>query len=178
MLKVFRKQPCDFADFKFEEDSVRAVLVNHRFTNNRAVTRSLITWVAFTFKGQARPLSQKGGFDIEHIYGKERYNKDQKLQDANNLEVLGNKVLLEKSINIRASDYRFEDKKKYYNGYTNAKGKTFPGSIIAEYRQLTNKEDFTEADIKERDQQIHDRFIAFLRDEDLLQTSHPNFVNN
>ena len=39
---------------------------------------------------------------------------DKTLSDKNNLESLGNKVLLEKGINIRAADYRFEDKKKYY----------------------------------------------------------------
>ena len=37
-----------------------------------------------------------------------------------NVEILGNKVLLEKRLNIRASDYRFVDKVKYYKGFTTA----------------------------------------------------------
>lgn len=39
------------------------------------------------------------------------------------MESLGNKSILEKKINIRASDYRFSDKIKYYQGFTTNKGK-------------------------------------------------------
>lgn len=169
MIKVYNKQPCDFSDYRFEKGHVRTVLENYKFTNNRAVTRSLITWYAFTFKEQKRPLSNISGFDIEHIYAKERHNKENKLENPNRLEELGNKILLEKSINIRASDYRFEDKKKYYKGYTNAQGKTLPGSMIAEYSQLIKKDDFAEADIIERNKKIHDKFIEFLGKEGLIK---------
>jgi hypothetical protein len=41
--------------------------------------------------------------------------------------------------------------------------------MIAEYRELTLKDDFTEADIMERDRRIHDRFIAYLDAEGLLK---------
>jgi hypothetical protein len=51
----------------------------------------------------------------------------------------GSKILLEKSINIRASDYKFQDKNRYYNGYTDVKGKEHPASMVAEYRELTKK---------------------------------------
>lgn len=169
MIKVYNKQPCDFSDYKFDEEHIRKVLENYKFTNNRTVTRSLITWYAFTFKGQKRPTSDSSGFDIEHIYAKERHNKENKLQNPEMLEELGNKILLERSINIRASDYRFEDKKKYYNGYTDAKGKIHLPSIIEEYRYLTQKEDFFEEDIEERDKQIHNRFVEYLRVEGLLK---------
>lgn len=120
-------------------------------------------------KIRKRPSSRKINFDIEHIYAKERYNKEGNLDNPNNLEVLGNKILLEKSINIRASDYRFEDKKRHYNGYTNAKGKKISGSIIEEYKQLTKLQDFTETDIEKRDREIHNKFISFLKDENLLK---------
>jgi hypothetical protein len=172
MLKVFAKQPCDFAEFKFDREHIRRVLENYKFTNNRTVTRSLITWYAFTFDGQKRLSVDDGGFNIEHIYAKERYNKENKLQNPDNLEELGNKILLEKSINIRASDYRFEDKKKYYLGFTDAKGKSRFGSMIAEYGELTQKDDFTEDDIMERNKRIHDRFIAYLEAEGLLKESN------
>lgn len=168
MLKVYDKQPCDFADFKFGRYHVSRVLENYKFTNNRTVTRSLITWYAFTFDGQKRPSADYGGFDIEHIYARERHNKEKRLSDPDNLEELGNKILLEKTINARASDYRFEDKKKYYLGFTDAKGKTRTGSMIAEYRELTQKNDFTENDIIERDKRINQRFIAYLEAEGLL----------
>ena len=83
MLKVYAKQSCDFADFKFEEDNLRKILANYKFTNNRSVTRSLITWFAFTFEGQERPSPHISGFDIEHIYAKERHNREKRLQDIN-----------------------------------------------------------------------------------------------
>ena len=170
MIKVHGKQRCDFLDFKFDEEHIRKVLENYKFTNNRTVTRSLITWYAFTFEGQKRPSYDSSGFDIEHIYAKERHNKENKLQNPEMLEELGNKILLEKSINIRASDYRFEDKKKYYNGYTDTKGKEHPASMIVEYLQLTQKEDFSEVDIGERDKRINDKFIEFLKVEGLLKS--------
>ena len=132
-------------------------------------TRSLITWYAFTFKEQNLPPKDSNGFDIEHIYARERYNKEKSPMDVDRLEELGNKILLEKNINISASDYRFEDKKKYYSGFRDAKGKERPGSIIVEYQELTEKADFKEEDINERDRKIHDRFIQFLRDENLLK---------
>jgi hypothetical protein len=59
--------------------------------------------------------------------------------------------------------------KKYYLGYFDAKGKKRPGSMIAEYGELTQKNDFTEQDILERDKRIHDRFIAYLEAEGLLR---------
>ena len=120
MIKVFNGQACDFAEFKFDETLIRNVLENYKFTNNRMVTRSLITWYAFTFEGQQRPPHERVSFDIEHIYAKERHNRENKLQDPEKIEELGNKILLEKTINIRASDYRFEDKKKYYYGLVDA----------------------------------------------------------
>ncbi len=57
------------------------------------------------------------------VFPKNRQNKgeDSVLKNIDNLESLGNKSLLEKKIEIRASDYRFEDKIKYYRGYTNNK---------------------------------------------------------
>lgn len=63
-------------------------------------------------------------FDIEHIFAKKRYeNERSSLIDPNNLESLGNKAVLEKRINIRAAEYRFDDKRKYYQGFTTARNK-------------------------------------------------------
>lgn len=169
MIKIRNGQACDFVDYKFDEGHLRNVLSNYKFTNSRLVTRSLITWYAYTFEGQSRPGANHGGFDIEHIYAKERHNKENKLINPDRLDDLGNKILLEKSINIRASDYRFEDKKKYYNGYTSANGKIYPPSLIKEYVDLTKMDDFTEEDIEIRNNRIHNKFIDYLKDEGLLK---------
>lgn len=169
MIKILNNPLCDFNDFKFEESHVRNVLENYKFTNNRVVTRSLITWYAYTFKEQKLPSPSSSGFDIEHIYAKERHNKEYKLLNSDKLEALGNKILLEKTINIRASDFRFEDKKKYYLGYENARGKKLSGSMIVEFQHLTQLKDFTENDICKRNKLIHDKFIKYLEDEHLLK---------
>ena len=68
--------------------------------------------------------------EIEHIYAKNRQDIDGNLKDKRNLEKLGNKSLLEKSVNIRVSDFRFEDKIKKYKGYMNDKGKYIDGTKI------------------------------------------------
>ena len=168
MVKIYNKQQCDFADFSFSRDHIRKAMENYKFTNSRTVTRSLLTWYAFTFKDQKRPIDRVG-FDIEHIYARERHIRENRLTNPENLEELGNKILLEKSINIRAADFRFSDKKRYYNGYTDAKGKGHPKSIIAEYDYLMQMNDFTETDIIERDKRIHEKFIAYLNSEGLLK---------
>ncbi|MBQ9389262.1 MAG: DUF1524 domain-containing protein, partial [Synergistaceae bacterium] len=81
-----------------------------------------------------------------------------------NGEALGNKSLLEKKINIRASDYRFQDKAKYYRGRVHGK----PDTNIHELKKLAEtKSDFTEEDITQRTEKIIDSFIAFVRDNDL-----------
>ncbi len=71
---------------------------------------------------------------------------------------------MEKSINIRASDYRFSDKKKYYNGFTNDKGKYKTGTRNAELVMMAKqKEDFCENDIIIRKKAIIDAFIGYLK---------------
>lgn len=168
MIKIYQKLESDFSDYKFDRDYIGNSLSNYKFTNNRTVTRSLLTWYAFTFEDQRRPHNGTR-FDIEHIYGKERHKKENLLLNADNLERLGNKILLEQSINIRAADYRFVDKKRYYLGYTDANGKHFPKSVITEYDRLIKKDDFSEDDILERDKLIISKFVDYLEEESLLR---------
>ena len=86
------------------------------------------------------------------------------LKNSKNLEALGNKSLLEKRINIRASDYRFSDKKKYYNGFTNDKGKYKEGTHNIELAMMAKqKDDFIEDDIVARKKTIIDAFIEYLK---------------
>lgn len=123
----------------------------------------MITWWAFQQDGQEL-LSLETGFDIEHIYARNRQEKEHSLTNAKNVEMLGNKAILEKRINIRASDYRFEDKKKYYQGY-NSKA----GTKIVELTQMASSNtDFEEQNIITRGQTILNGFVAFLKDNSLL----------
>ena len=78
--------------------------------------------------------------------------------------------MLEKRINIRASDYKFEDKKKYYYGYTNMRGQEKEGTKVQELLTLADtKNDFNESDILKRNKDIIDGFIKYLGLNGLLQ---------
>ena len=115
-------------------------------------------------------LSLSDVYEIEHIYPRNRQDHEKLLSDKKLLEVLGNKAILEKRINIRASDYRFEDKKKYYEGYTNQRKQQKRGTENKELIDLANtKSDFVEQDIVERNEKIINSFINCLDKNRLLK---------
>jgi hypothetical protein len=89
------------------------------------------------------------------------------LRDEGSLDSLGNKVLLEESINIKASDYRFDDKKKIYSG-EQRRGRNKDASTIAEVSSIASYHEFEEKQIIERGALILDMFFDFLRREELV----------
>ena len=92
------------------------------------------------------------------------------MSDPSHVEALGNKAMLEKHINIRASDYRFSDKKKYYEGFVNDKSIEKVGTDNQELLDLARThEDFTEDDITRRTDEIIDSFVGYLGDVGLLK---------
>ena len=169
MVNVVNNKSVEFAKYKFSADTVRSMFDNFTFNNGRPITKAMITWWAY--QDDAQPLlSLETVFEIEHIYARNRQEKEGTLSDPNNVESLGNKALLEKRINIRASDYRFDDKKKYYEGFTNTKGQAKDGTGIVELLNLTaSSTDFTETDIVNRYKEIMNAFIGYLKANDLLQ---------
>ncbi len=115
MVNIVNGTDVTFNNFLFDETRFRAQFSNYVFSNNRAITKSMITWWAYTFANQPL-LSLENTFDIEHIFPRNRQQKENSLKNPYSLEMLGNKSLLERRINIRASDYCFVDKTKYYMG--------------------------------------------------------------
>lgn len=169
MVNLVEGKDVEFADFKFESATVKSMFNNYLFSNGRPITKSILTWWAFNNEEQPL-LSLESVFEIEHIYARKRQENEHTLSNSNQLESLGNKAILEKKINIRASDYRFEDKKKYYLGFTNDKGQKKEGSKIVELQNFaSNKTDFTEEDINSRHDLIIDTFIDFLKQNNLLK---------
>jgi hypothetical protein len=169
MINIVNGQPIEFNEFKFEANYVRNVMNNYMFGNNRAITKSMLTWWAYEDDRQGL-LSLETVLEIEHIYARNRYDKEKSLNNNKNLEALGNKVLLEKKINIRASDYRFEDKVKYYKGYENRRKQKKEGTKIIELLDFANtKTDFVEEDIEKRNSDILEGFIQFLQKQSLLK---------
>ena len=169
MINVVTNNSVNFEDHKFEENTIKTAINNFEFKNGRPITRSMLTWWAFNNKDQTIP-SLNTNFDIEHIFARKRQENDRTLNNIKNLESIGNKVLLEDKINIRAADYRFADKLKYYSGFTNDKGQVKQGTIISELVHLAAvKSDFTEDDIVNRTEEITNQFISYLKDNNLVK---------
>jgi uncharacterized protein with ParB-like and HNH nuclease domain len=169
MVNIVNDKPVNFDDFKFGSDEVMKALDLCSFNNIRPITKSMLTWWAFVNIDQPLPKIDTI-FEIEHIYARNRH-KNEPLKNDSNIESLGNKSILEERINIRASDYKFSDKIKYYQGFTNNKGQSKNGTIISELVRLSEiKKDFTEKDIEERNTIIFKNFISFLNENELIKT--------
>ena len=169
MINIVNNKPVTFSEFKFDTDKVRSMFSNFSFNNSRPITKSMISWWAYQDERQEL-LPLETTLEIEHIYARNRQDKEKSLKNVHNLEALGNKALLEKRINIRAADYRFEDKKKYYTGFTNSRNQDKEGTKIVELVNLANNStDFTEIDIEKRTKNIMDNFIDFLHQNGLTQ---------
>lgn len=169
MINIVNNKSVTFDEHKFDENTLRTTINNFEFNNLRPITRSMLTWWAFKDENQEIPKININ-FDIEHIFSKKRQENENTLSNTKLIESLGNKSLLEKTINIRASDYRFSDKIKYYKGFINDKDKKIEGTMISELIQLAKtKNDFTEEDIIERNEKIVNEFINFLKQKKLLK---------
>ena len=161
---ILHGRPLEFRQFKQPEKILREQLKNINFSNQRAITGSMLAW--WTFYDDAQNLPPIGmDLHIEHILAKKRQELHNVLKNSAALEFLGNKSLLEKTINIRASDYRLVDKKIFYLG----DGKSKLGTFNLELRDLAEtRNDFTEEDIIERNEKIFEAFIEYLRENNLL----------
>ena len=161
MVGIVRREPVTFSNRRFGAREIAERFHAYEFTNGRPVTKSILAWWAFN--DPAQPLMDiDTSIEIEHIYARKRAEVTP-LRDRRNLESLGNKALLEKRVNIRAADYKFTDKKKFYTGFTDGNGKERKGTEIAELRRLAaEREDFTESDIEVRTDEIIGAFVGFL----------------
>ena len=77
--------------------------------------------------------------------------------------------MLEKRINIRAADYRFSDKIKYNQGFSDSRNQFKEGTRDKELIGLTSLIDFKEADIVKRNLDIIENFIEYLYENNLIK---------
>ena len=169
MRKIVTGETVDFLNYKFDKENVRSLLELYHFYNGRPITKSMLMWWMFQ-NSEQELVSLDTRFDIEHIFAKKRYENERGSHiDPNNLESLGNKAVLEKRINIRAAEYRFDDKRKYYQGFATARNKQKDKTINGELIAISNLSDFTESSIVERKKLILDKFISYLEENGLLQ---------
>lgn len=169
MINIIDGNPVEFEKFKFDKASLSTSFGNYEFRNTRPITKSILTWWALSDDAQKLP-SLETAFEIEHIYAKNRCDKEKSLSDPKKIESLGNKAILEKRINIRASDYRFIDKKKYYDGYENSYGVSKEGTINHELRSMSAEMmDFIETNIDERREKILESFYKYIENNGLMR---------
>lgn len=168
MVNIVNGKDVDFSDYRFDYNTIKQVFDNYEFYNRRPITKSMLAWWAYNNNDQELiPIEHI--FEIEHIFAKNRQDIERSLTNLKNIESLGNKSLLEKRINIRAADYRFKDKDKYYRGFTTDKGVVKHGTQIKDLVKLSNTmNDFTEQDIIDRNQVIVNEFLTYLRDNKLF----------
>ena len=162
MLNIVNLNEVTFSDFKFDKDQTRSAILIYDFKNGRPITKSMLALRMMLNKEQSYPkLSQQ--FDIEHIYPRKRQENEKGLSNNRQIDLLGNKSLLEKRINIRASDYKFEDKIKYYQGFDNSRGQRIGGTENLELKNISNVyKKFGEKEIVERTNLFIDDFMNLL----------------
>ena len=167
MLNIVNNKEVLFSENLIEKDILSKSFDNFIFSNVKPITKSILTWWTFYNKNQ-KLLSFNTKFDVEHIFAKTRQEKEKILSDNKLLELLGNKSLLEKNINISVSDYKFDDKKRNYLGYQR-NNKYIKGTEIQELIELSARQDFTENDILERNNLIKNTLISTLEKYNLLK---------
>lgn len=166
LINIVENQKVDFTSYRFDRETITGRFRNYQFTNQRRFTRSMLVWWAYADPEQPL-MNLDATLEIEHIYARKR-NEVNPLNNRSNLEALGNKAMLEKRVNIRASDYQIKDKQKYYKGYVNDKGVEVPGTAVRELVEIAQHNDFTEADIEERTERIILTFVDWLDELGLL----------
>ena len=167
MVNIINGNEVTFSDFKFERINIENIFKSYKFLNQRQITRSNDYMVDLSAQPTRVALYWLQIWH-EHIYARNRV-KNEPLEDEWNVELLGNKTLLEQRINIRASDYRFTDKARYYKGIQGGKGEKNP-TLISELLAMANeKNEFSETDILHRNETIIQGFIAYLERNELLK---------
>ena len=168
MLNIVNLNEVTFSDFKFDKEQTRSAILIYDFKNGRPITKSMLALRMMLNKEQSYPkLSQQ--FDIEHIYPRKRQENEKGLSNNRQIDLLGNKSLLEKRVNIRASDYRFEDKIKYYQGFVNSRGQRIGGTENLELKNISNVyKKFGEKEIVDRTDLFIDDFMNLLDQNSLI----------
>lgn len=168
MINIVNGEPVTFESYRLDREKLKSVLKTYVFSGNRPITKSMIIWWAFQNDKQ-QILSSDVPLQIEHIYPRRRAESNGASSNVSLVESLGNKVFLEQKINIRASDYKFEDKKNYYLGTARSDISRKEATKNAELIEMANTlEDFTEIDIQNRTNKIIDSFISYLDSQSLL----------
>ena len=81
MVNIVNDKPVEFSKYKFDADTIRSMFDNFSFNNARPITKAMIAWWAY--QNDKQPLlSLETTFEIEHIYARNRNEKENSLTDA------------------------------------------------------------------------------------------------
>lgn len=130
-------------------------------TSTSKLARALILLHSYQTEGQTEILPDS--FDIEHIFPK-------KWQDTNYngwgittaqmyLEKFGNKIAMERPLNIRAGNGYFGQKRGRYRTSTIAEVK-----LLGHYQRNDGRDDWTQEDIELREQKFVENLIRFFEE--------------
>ena len=171
ILVVKNHQEITFKDYLFFEEDVRNSMQKFHASNNKKMTRSILSWWIYNSKNKDNEiqslLSLNEFYDIEHIFPKSKL-KFGTLNDENLIDSLGNKSLLESSINNFASNYTFPEKQLCYLG----KIKPNKATKIVNLLDMANDIDlqsFKDKEINERTELIINSFVQHLKDLKLIK---------
>lgn len=168
MIEIVNDRPVNFNPYRFNRQELTSTFKTYSFTNQRPITKSMLIWWAMEHEKQdLAPIGQR--LEVEHIFPRRRAQEPGELADQQSLDSLGNKAMMEKALNIRASDYRWPDKSRYYLGIPGGRGARAVGTNNVELKALAKREDFNEHDIGARKEQILTRFFQFLDEEGLFE---------
>ena len=149
-IELASKGTADFS-YVFDVEKFR-----HAFTDssNTKISRPIILLNSYLYDADSNiiPLS----FDIEHIFPQkwdDHYFKWTNEEAEQYINQYGNKIPLEKKLNIKAA-----------NGFYNSKKQKYTESRITEIDYLLHKDDWGPDDIRQRTEEIADRVIEFFAD--------------
>lgn len=166
---ILDKTPENFFDnCELQKATVEMLFRNFASSRNKTFTKQAVSsyWF-FQFDNQELP-PPKDKFSIEHIVAKDSENF-KKFNNPDLLESLGNMAFLENRINTRANNLGFDSKKVCYVGFTD-KGKHSPGTVNRELQHLAQTyNDFTETDIRNRNEKMLDTVLNLLGKYNLLK---------
>lgn len=75
MVNIVNDKPVEFSKYKFDADTIRSMFDNFSFNNARPITKAMIAWWAY--QNDKQPLlSLETTFEIEHIYARNRNEKE------------------------------------------------------------------------------------------------------
>jgi len=139
--------------FSFNEDHVKEQITNR---SSSKISKALLLLHAYLNENQTEIIPKT--FDIEHIFPKKwqdtNYNGWKKDEADLYLGKFGNKIVLEKKLNIQAG-----------NGYFGQKKEKYKRSNIATVRELADypKNDWIKDDIERRETDFKEKLISFFK---------------